>query len=580
MNWGRNNLLLQLSIKNFAIFRDTIIDFNNGFSVITGESGAGKSVFITALSLINGERAYKEYIRKGFDNSTVEAVFQVNPNQKERLKEEFDIELDDNLLVITRQFFLDAGSVCKINGKVRSLSLLKDLSNQLCDIHGQYENQTLLNPQTHIEILDNLYEKEIEPFISDYQNNLKEYNDLVEFVMKNSGSEKERSMRMDLLAYQVDEIEKSKVETFNLEALEEERKLQENAEKYLLLLEEAINNLEGEDEVEKIYISATTLSKIKNVKEIEDISESLLSSYYLIKESLSLLKDNLSKFDYNEEEYNYIITRLETFRKLSYKYGSSIEDILEFKDKAAKELYELENFESIYEDKLNRIDKLGNILLEKAEALNNKRLELAEKFSKNVEEILNSLEMPDSVFKVHFENNLHKNKLGYYSFPAKGIYSLEFFISANKGIDTLPLSKIASGGEISRIMLAIKSIIAKKDPTTTYIFDEIDAGISGQAAVVSAIRLFELAKEKQVIAISHLPQIAAKASHQYLIYKNSEYDISYADIKYLDKEERIYQLAVLIEGKGVTETGLNHAKNLINKMKISDWQVPWLCYNT
>jgi len=560
-------LLLQLSIKNFAIFKDTTIDFSDGFNVITGESGAGKSVFITALSLINGERAMKEYIRKGFEYSTVEAVYKLPKKLSNVISKIYGIDIEDNILVITRSIYSESNSICKVNGKIRNLSFLKDISVYLCDIHGQYENQTLLDPSSHQKIIDTLYGSLIKVDYDEYLFKLNEYNSLIEFILKNSGSEQQRAVRKDILTFQINEIIESKVEQFDVEELERQRRVLENSEKYMTSLKESINIIEENDSIEKIYLSARALEKLKDMNDIVSVSQSMMNSYYILKDNFSQLKEISEDFFFDEQLYNDIINKLELFKKLSYKYGASVEKIRNFREDAEKQLYEIDNFDKIYKQKIERIEKLTKLIYEKGEKLNTLRLECAKEFSKHVEDNLHSLEMPDAVFKIHSEKNVRKNSLGYYDFPKKGLYDIEFLISANKGIEALSMAKIASGGEISRIMLAIKCIISTSDDVETYIFDEIDAGISGEAAVMTAVKLYDLSSSKQVICISHLPQIAAKADHHYLIFKNTEKDTTYADIRKLNQEERITQLAVLFDGKSISQEGLNHARNLLQKMQ-------------
>jgi DNA repair protein RecN len=304
--------------------------------------------------------------------------------------------------------------------------------------------------------------------------------------------------------------------------------------------------------------------------ELLAVSQSMMNCYYILKDNFSQLKDISDQFYFDEETYDGIIKKLELFKKLSYKYGTTVEEITAFRQDAEKQLHDIDNFDNIYKEKIQRIEKLSELLYEKGELLNGLRVKAAEHFSKSVETNLHSLEMPDAVFNVHFEKNLKKNTLGYYDFNRKGLYDIEFLISVNKGIDPLPMAKIASGGEISRIMLAIKCIISNNDDIETYIFDEIDSGVSGEAAIMTANKLYELSASKQVISITHLPQIAAKADHHYLISKYSDEDSTYADIKKLTHNERINQLAILFDGKKVSQEGLEYAKNLLDKMKESD----------
>jgi len=563
-------LLIQLSIKNFSIFSDSTIDFTNGFNIITGESGAGKSVFISALSLIGGERAMKEYIRKGYDFAQIEAVYRITDRINRKLSDEFDIAIIDGLLVITRQIYSDSHSVCKVNGKIRTLLFLKQISSYLCDIHGQYENQSLLDPANHQVILDKLYRSRILELDASYRGLLKEYDEIVSFILKNSGSDRERIAKKDLLSYQINEIFETKIESFNIEELIDSKRYLENVEKYMISLKEGLDHLNSNDMLENLYMAARSLEKIKDIDKIGGISQSILDNYYILKDNYTQLTDISEEFVFNEDKYNKIIEKLEMFDKLSYKYGSTIEDITAFRREAEKQLYEIENFDRLYKEKTDRLKELQDKLYSIAEDLNKVRMDRASIFSSSIMDILHSLEMKDAYFEVRSTFHLEKNPIGFYDFKDKGMYDIEFYITTNKGADPLPLTKIASGGEISRIMLAIKCIISIEDEVETYIFDEIETGISGEAAVMTAKKLSDLSKMKQVLCISHLPQIAAKGDHHYLIYKKSESNETVANIKKLTYEDRVQELAMLFDGHTVTDEGIRYARNLLEKNKKTD----------
>lgn len=563
-------MLLQLSIKNFSIFTDTTIDFSSGFNIITGESGAGKSVFISALSLISGERAMKEYIRKGSDFAQIEAIYSISDGTCLQLSEEFDIVIDDNILVITRQIYSDSHSVCKVNGKIRTLLFLKQISSYLCDIHGQYENQSLLNPANHQVILDKLYGTKIQEVDAKYKNLLKEYNEIVSFILKNSGSDRERIAKKDLLSFQINEIFETKIESFNIDELNNSKQYLENVEKYILSLKECMDHLNNNDMLENLYMAAKSLEKIKDVEKIKCISQNILDNYYILKDDYTQLTDISEEFVFNEDRYNETIEKLDIFDKLSYKYGATIEDITAFRCEAEKQLYEIENFDRLYKEKTDRLKILQDRLYSTAEELNEVRMDCATVFSSSIMEILHSLEMKDSYFEVRFTFDLVKNSIGFYDFKENGMYDIEFYITTNKGADPLPLAKIASGGEISRIMLSIKCIISTEDEVETYIFDEIEAGISGEAAIMTAKKLSDLSKTKQVLCISHLPQIAAKGDHHYLIYKKSTANETVANIRKLTYEDRVQELAILFDGHSVTEEGMRYARNLLEKNKKTD----------
>lgn len=560
-------MLIQLSIKNFSIFSDSTIDFTSGFNIITGESGAGKSVFISALSLISGERAMKEYIRKGCDFAQIEAVYQITDSIWSRLSDEFDIAHDDDLLVITRQIYSDSHSICKVNGKIRTLLFLKQISAYLCDIHGQYENQSLLDPANHQVILDKLYRTRISELDTKYKGMLKEYDEIVAFILKNSGSDRERIAKKDLLNYQINEIFETKIESFNIEELNDSKRYMENVEKYMISLKEAMDHLNSNDMLENLYMAARSLEKIKDVDKVKDISQNILDNYYILKDNYTQLTDISEEFVFNEDKYDKVIEKLEIFDKLSYKYGATIEDITAFRREAEKQLYDIENFDRIYKEKTDRLKELQDKLYSVAEELNKVRIYHASVFSSSIMDILHSLEMKDVYFEVRSTFHLDKNSLGFYDFKEKGMYDIEFYITTNKGAYPLPLAKIASGGEISRIMLAIKCIISTEDEIETYIFDEIETGISGEAAVMTARKLSDLSKTKQVLCISHLPQIAAKGDHHFLIYKKSDANETVANIKELTYEERVRELAILFDGHSVTDEGTRYARNLLEKNK-------------
>lgn len=556
-------MLSNLQIENIAVIKSASIDFENGFNVMTGETGAGKSIVIDSLNAILGERTSRELIRSGADSASVCAEFQnVGDNVKNEL-EKLGIEKDDTLIV-SRKLTPDGKNVCRINGMPATVSMLKALGVQLVNIHGQLDNQSLLSPETHCSFIDKLAGSGRE---------LNEFKELYSLYIKNENELKslntdvnEKNRRLDILNYQIEEIQKADIRPGEKDELTEKLGFLRNAEKVLDLLHTAYAALNGDGEMPGAAdVAADAASKLLSAADYSsDFTETAngvndaamnLSAY------TEELRDKIYSLDYDPNETERAEERLNVIYRLSQKYGDSEEDILAYLENAEKERDALSFSDERAEQLRAETEKAYNEALAAAKKLSEIRIEAGKKFSADVERELAFLDMPSVKFIVNDSvGELYEN----------GIDNIEFLLSANAGEEPKPLSKIASGGELSRIMLAIKCVLSELDDIDTLIFDEIDSGVSGRAALKIAAKMKELSKTHQVICVTHLAQIAAFADEHKLISKEEKDGRTYTCIASLDYNGRKYELARIMGGLTVTQSILNSAEELLSSAEIDD----------
>ena len=553
-------MLSNLQIENIAVIKSASIDFENGFNVMTGETGAGKSIVIDSLNAILGERTSRELIRSGADSASVCAEFQnVGDNVKNEL-EKLGIEKDDTLIV-SRKLTPDGKNVCRINGMPATVSMLKALGVQLVNIHGQLDNQSLLSPETHCSFIDKLAGsgRELNEFKELYSLYIKKENELKSL----NTDVNEKNRRLDILNYQIEEIQKADIRPGEKDELTEKLGFLRNAEKVLDLLHTAYAALNGDGEMPGAAdVAADAASKLLSAADYSsDFTETAngvndaamnLSAY------TEELRDKIYSLDYDPNETERAEERLDVIYRLSQKYGDSEEDILAYLENAEKERDAL----SFSAEQLRaETEKAYNEALAAAKKLSEIRIEAGKKFSADVERELAFLDMPSVKFIVNDSvGELYEN----------GIDNIEFLLSANAGEEPKPLSKIASGGELSRIMLAIKCVLSELDDIDTLIFDEIDSGVSGRAALKIAAKMKELSKTHQVICVTHLAQIAAFADEHKLISKEEKDGRTYTCIASLDYNGRKYELARIMGGLTVTQSILNSAEELLSSAEIDD----------
>ncbi len=556
-------MLSNLQIENIAVIKSASIDFENGFNVMTGETGAGKSIVIDSLNAILGERTSRELIRSGSDSASVCAEFQnIGDNVKNEL-EKLGIE-KDNTLIVSRKLTPDGKNVCRINGMPATVSMLKALGVQLVNIHGQLDNQSLLSPETHCSFIDKLAGsgRELNVFKELYSLYIKKKNELKSL----NTDVNEKNRRLDILNYQIEEIQKADIRPGEKDELTEKLGFLRNAEKVLDLLHTAYAALNGDGEMlGAADIAADAASKLLSAADYSsDFAETAngvndaamnLSAY------TEELRDKIYSLDYDPNETERAEERLDVIYRLSQKYGDSEEEILAYLENAEKERDALSFSDERAEQLRAETEKAYNEALAAAKKLSEIRIEAGKKFSADVERELAFLDMPSVKFIVNDSvGELYEN----------GIDNIEFLLSANAGEEPKPLSKIASGGELSRIMLAIKCVLSELDDIDTLIFDEIDSGVSGRAALKIAAKMKELSKTHQVICVTHLAQIAAFADEHKLISKEEKDGRTYTCIASLDYDGRKYELARIMGGLTVTQSILNSAEELLSSAEIDD----------
>lgn len=554
-------MLNQLSVRNVAVIDKLDINFHDGVSVLTGETGAGKSIIIDSINMILGDRANKELVRYGTDKAVVQAVFDA-PKSVINILEENDIDVEDETVIITRQVTKEGKSVARINGMVVTLNILREISDRLINIHGQHDNQALLTPIRHITFLDAYADNE--EYINRYKDILSKKREIEKKISSLEMDEQEKMQRIDLLEYQVNEIKKASLEKGEEDDLREQRDIYTNAEQITKSVNEAYMNLYEGDEIQSAYDGISIA--VNEISQISDLNPQLKSIYDTLNEIMYSLEDTAHEIkefgetvEFDEQTLNEIEERLDLISRLKRKYGNSIEEILEYLKEAESELNDIK----LSDERTNELkEELKNItkeLKEKGNVLTQRRENAAKVLEENIEKSLHELNMEKSKFKVSIENDG--------TFYDNGMDKVEFLISTNPGEPLKPLVKIASGGELSRVMLAIKSILADSDGVDTMIFDEIDTGVSGKAAMSIAKKLAVIAKNKQVICITHLPQLTAMADNHYLIQKNTDGEMASTTLKELDEEGRELELARIIDGGEVTELALSHAKQMLENAK-------------
>ena len=539
-------MITKLHIKNIGIIEDIEIDFNNGLNVLTGETGAGKTLIIGALEIISGGRFSKEMIRKGETNSYVELCIYEPENE---------VAIDGNI-IISREINLNGKNMCKINGRMVTVNELKEFMKEIIEIHGQNDNQDLLDSKEHQKYLDGFAGEEIKKLKNKYSELFDNYQKTKKELKENLGDDKERQRKIDLLKYQINEIEDTNLKEDEEESLEEKRKLIMNSEKIIQNLNEADISV-GENTIDLISNSIRALEKIETIDEkYEKTANSLKSIYYELQEISRDISDYKEETFFDEEERNTTEERLDLIYSLKRKYGNSIKEILEYGEEIKQEIYRIENLEE-YNNKLKQNLRETEDKMEKiSKEMHKIRKQYGEKLSEKVNQNLHELEMKNAKLNIHIEYGEE--------FYDTGKDKIVFYINTNLGEDEKELSKTASGGEMSRIMLAIKTVLADTDKTPVLVFDEIDTGISGKAANSVAEKLSKIAKNHQILCISHLANIAAIADYNYFISKKVVNDRTNTNIKLLQEDEIINEIARISSGE-INEATIKYAYELRNK---------------
>lgn len=552
-------MLLEISIKNFAIIEEISLNFENGMTVLTGETGAGKSIIIDAMNMMLGARASTEVIRHGANKAEIEGFFSVDANPAlVACLEASGIAMEEDL-VIRRDIFANGRSVSRINGQMVNLATLKEVGQFLVDIHGQHDQEELMRPQLHQQILDAFGDEAFEQLKENYQLIFDRYKSLRRQVIDKQKNEKEHKDRIDMLAFQIAEIETAALNRGEDERLGQERDRLLNHKKIADTLTNAYVMLDNEDfsSLSNIRSSMNDLLSIEQFdSEYKGMSTSISEAYYILEEVSKQLSDTIDQLDFDGGRLQEIEFRLDTLNSLIRKYGGDVNDVLDYYDNIVKEYQLLTGDELSSGDLEAELKSLEKQLVAAASELSVSRHQLAEQLETDIKAELKELYMEKADFKVHFTTS---------KFNRDGNESLEFYISTNPGEGFKPLVKVASGGELSRLMLAIKAAISKKEDKTSIVFDEVDTGVSGRVAQAIAQKIYKIGQHGQVLAISHLPQVIAIADYQYFISKESKEESTVSKVRLLTSEERVEEIARMLAGADMTEAALTQARELLAK---------------
>ncbi|MDP4092044.1 MAG: DNA repair protein RecN [Bacillota bacterium] len=563
-------MLQQLEIHNVALIDCVNIEFGEGLNIMTGETGAGKSIIIDSINAILGVRVSKDIIRTGREKASVEAVFQLDRDKLSMILEPLGMEPDeDGTLILSREFTITGKNTCRINGKLATVSMLKEVSQHIIDMHGQYDNQSLLRTSSHIELLDSFGGSRLISARKEYNSLLAKYRELKTKLIELSGNSQDRERKIDILKFQIDEIKKASLKPGEEEELNKQRVLNSSAEKIIDALSNTYeilfsgNNIKNSAN-DNINQALKELNGIARLDEkYGSLSGKLEEIMYQLGDIIEEVRNERDEVEYDPALLERIEERLDLIYRLKKKYGNSIDEVISYCKKTEEELNEVLQSEEKAKELEKQLLELDETLLEKARFLHNERNNAALILEDKIGSQLNELEMKNSKFKVNMIFNDNTNEKGERQYTSTGLSEVEFLISPNAGEILKPLSKIASGGEMSRIMLAIKTILADVDSVPVLIFDEIDIGISGIAAQKVGEKLSFISRSHQVICVTHLAQIGCMADNHYLIEKNSTQDSTETHVKKLKGNEIKSEIARIIGGTNISEITLKHAEEML-----------------
>lgn len=552
------NLIQEIYIKNFAIIEEVQCTFEKGMTVLTGETGAGKSIIIDAVGLLIGERASLEMIRYGEEKSLIQGIFRIeDPSVVEKLQE-FGVEVIEDELMIQRELLQNGKSNCRINGQLATVALLKQIGPYLIDIHGQNEHFLLLNEEKHLGLLDEFAHHQMGDLIAEYDEAYAKVVAAKQELRALQTAEKEDAQRVDMLKFQLQEIEEANIYVGEEEQLSEEKEYFTHFQKIQTALQKALAALEGEE-----YSSVDAIGEAtREVESLESISTSfktlstqMSEAYYQLQDAASAIRHEIENAEFDEERLAFIEERLDVYYQLKRKYGDDAEEILAFQDKARDALNKIENKEALIAETEKVLKKATLEAFAIAENISSIRREVAKRLEADIVSELHGLYMENAQFAIQFKTSE--------ALLETGIDLVEFYISTNKGEPLKPLSKIVSGGELSRITLAMKSIFTKEQLVGTIIFDEVDTGVSGRVAQAIASKMHYISEYAQVLSITHLPQVASMADTHIHIEKVEEGERTHTILKVMDEEERTEEIARMLSGTTITALTLENAKELL-----------------
>ncbi|EGA1313153.1 DNA repair protein RecN [Listeria monocytogenes] len=555
-------MLQEMTIKNFAIIESLSLTFQEGMTVLTGETGAGKSIIIDALGLLVGGRGSADFIRHGEERLELQGLFALAEDNlacRNALIEN-GIDASDDMVVLERSLFRSGKNSCRINGKLVTTVLLRQIGSKLIDIHSQHEHQELMNEEFHLSLLDRFASDKIKPALTKYQTNFKEYQTIEKEWQNWTKNERELAQRLDMLRFQQQEIENANLQAGEEDRLLEQKNILANFEKLNENLQGAYAAIQGEpgglEFVGEAMRQMETAASIHT--DYKAVSEAISSSYYMLEDSMSQIRQSLDQLEFQPEELNQIESRLNDLNQLKRKYGKTIEDIIQYEQEISSEMEKLTDSESHVGHLETKLATLKTELTKQAATLTDIRKKAAVTLEKQIKQELNQLYMEKAIFSVRFEaNKMELTELGQ--------DSVVFYMSTNPGEPLKPLAKIASGGELSRMMLALKTIFSRHQGITSIIFDEVDTGVSGRVGQAIAEKIYAVSVGSQVLCISHLPQVAAMSNHHYYITKKVQNKRTTTSVTVLKGVEKVEEISRMIAGIEVTELTKQHAKEMIEQ---------------
>lgn len=564
-------MLTELSIRDFAIIDKVSLTFNDGLTVLTGETGAGKSIIIDAVQLLAGGRGSVDYVRHGAKKADIEGLFTIESKDHlvHQVSAEYGIDIQDNMLVLQRTITHQGKSICRVNGKLVTLAILREFGKTLIDIHSQHETQSLMDPSNHIELLDLYDEPAIAQAKEEYTNLFHQYQSLSHKYDQLSTNEQELAHRLDLLEFQMRELEQAQLEPNEDLKLEEERSHLVNFEKIFLGVQEAYNALYGEQRgIDWLNKAQLALQDIRSFDPtLEKKAEELTNSFFIIEELSFELRQFSETLHYDKQRLNEIEGRLDEINRLKKKYGSTVNEILEYMAKIEEEIEQITNRDSHLQSIKHKMIETARDAYLEAKELHELRKNIAKKLTIDIEKELKGLYLEQATFSVSFQpfpSFESENDFKHISFHKDGLDHVQFLISTNVGEPLKAIHKVASGGELSRIMLAIKKIFAEHQGVTSVIFDEVDTGVSGRVAQAMGEKIVQISNASQVLCITHLPQVAAMADTHILITKYEKDERTSTSVKELSTDEQISELSRMMTGPKLTPTAKEYGKELLD----------------
>lgn len=552
-------MLQTLSIKQFAIIDELEIHFSDGLTVLSGETGSGKSIIIDAIGQLIGMRASSDFVRHGEKKAIIEGIFDID-NSKEAISvlNELDIDIDEDFLLVKREIFSSGKSICRINNQIVTLQDLRKVMQELLDIHGQHETQTLLKQKYHLKLLDDYAENQYSSVKEQYETTFNEYKEKKKELEELQSADQALLQRLDLMKFQFEELQEASLKEGEITQLESDIKRIQNSEKLSLALNNAHVTLTDEHAItDRLYELSNHLQTIDDIipGRFKKLKEDIDQFYYTLEDAKHELYDEMSNTEFDEQLLNELESRMNLLNNLKRKYGKTIDELITYQSKLENEIAKIENYEESTSQLKEEIDLLYEKVIKYGQSLSKERRIVARTLREHIVAEIQNLQMKEANLEISFQP-LETPTI-------EGIEFVEFLISPNKGEPLKSLNKIASGGELSRIMLALKSIFVESRGQTAILFDEVDSGVSGQAAQKMAEKMRDIAKYIQVICISHLPQVASMSDHHLLISKMSKNDRTTTQVKELKKEDKIDEIARMISGASVTELTRENAREMI-----------------